>query len=61
MSVKTTADDHLYEAKEHIRQAINELSEIVVKECWGSDDFNKEYSSKINEAFLTLLALRKKL
>jgi len=58
MGVVTSADEHLYEAKENISKAVSELSEIVINKCWGHDDFSEEYKAKIKNTFLTLLELR---
>lgn len=54
MSVTTTADEKLHEARQHIADAIRSLSAIVIDECWGHDDFSKEYRNKIDTAFESL-------
>lgn len=60
MSVQTTADDHLDSAREHIASALEDLSEIIVKECWGHDDFNEEWRKKIHQTFQDLLKMKKR-
>ena len=60
MSVQTRAYEHLDSAKKHIRDALEDLSEIVVKECWGHDDFNEEGKEKIYETFQDLLKIKKR-
>jgi hypothetical protein len=58
MGVITRADECLDEAREHIRKAIKCLSEIVVDECWGHDEFRPEFSAAIETAFVQLTAVR---
>lgn len=61
MSVRTRADECRDEAREYIRNAAKALSEIVVDECWGNDDFNDAYRRDLAEVFVTLMQLKKKL
>jgi hypothetical protein len=57
MSVITTADEKRDAAKDNIKAAIKNLSEIIVDEVWGSDDFNQEYKTKLFLAMSTLLEI----
>lgn len=61
MGVTTTADKALDDADEHLREAIRELSRLVVDRCDGHDDYSKEYQVDIQEAFVSLLGIRAKL
>jgi hypothetical protein len=61
MSVTTTADEKLKSARDHVEGAIAALSEIVVDQCWGHDDFNGEFAKQIEESFDLLRQIRKKL
>jgi replicative superfamily II helicase len=61
MSVRTTADEKLDSASDHIKYAIRDLSTIVIDECWGHDEYSNEYTDVINEVLHQLLALKKKL
>jgi len=58
MSYQTEADESLDEVRNHIRQARNAVSKIVVEKCSGTDEFTLEKQTTIREAFVTLLALR---
>ena len=60
MSVRTTADENLDAAKESVNKAINSLSEIVISNCWGSDEYSEDYSNTIEDILNALLQLRKK-
>ncbi len=61
MSVTTTADERLDDAKRGIREAVLSLNEILVGECWGHDQWNEEYRAKMREAYAALLRLRDQL
>ena len=58
MSVRTTADEHLDSAKQHIKDAVKDLSEIVVEQCWGHDEYREEYSEELKRIFRELLEIR---
>ena len=61
MSVRTTADEKIEEAREHVGRAIEALQAPVIDQCWGWDDFNDEYQQKIQQALNTLLMIRQDL
>ena len=54
----TTADEHRDKAIEHIKEAISELSEIIVNQCSGHNDFREEYKNSLKEMMNTLIELR---
>ena len=61
MSVRTTADERRDEVIEHLRRAIETLSEIVIDQCWGWDQFNDEYQQKLQRSLNALLKIRRDL
>ncbi len=61
MSVRTTADEKIDEARDSINKALKALNEIVVNECWGHDEFNKAFTKKMLEAHAMLIEVRSKL
>lgn len=58
MSVQTTADKHLEDAANHVRAAVDSLSEIVVSQCSGHDEWTPQFRKDIVGAFHQLLLLR---
>ena len=58
MSTETRADIVLEEAKTNIQFAIEKLSEIVINKCYGYDEFNVDYRTKIATSFNVLLSIR---
>lgn len=58
MSVSTRADENLDAVRKHIEEATKLLSEIVVDQCWGHDEFSPEYKKKIKDLFLYFLELK---
>lgn len=61
MGLRTTADEKLDEAREATDQALKALNEIVVNECWGHDEYKKEFTQQIHEAHFMLIQIRTKL
>ena len=61
MSTTTTADEKLQNAKEEINSAIKNLSEIVINQVWGYDEYREEYFDKMQSALTELLKIRKSL
>ena len=59
--VMTTADERRDDALSHIYKAIEGLSDIIVRRVWGSDDFSKDYHSKLRSALNDLLDIRERL
>ncbi len=61
MSVRTTADDKLAEAREAVQTALVALSDIIVDECHGHDEYKPEFRQQLGEAFQELLVVRWKI
>ncbi len=61
MGVRTAADERLDSAHQHIKEAIRDLSSIVIEECWGHDEFREDYTETIHEVMQELISLKKKL
>jgi len=58
MSVTTKANACLDAARINVDDAIENLSAIVVDQCWGHDEFNKIMTAEIKRAFKELLDIR---
>lgn len=58
MSVETEADRQRDKAQECVMDAVAALSEIVVKQCDGHDEWKPEYRAKLSDWFQRLLAIR---
>lgn len=61
MSITTTADLKLDSAREHLKFATMDLQEIVINECWGHDEFYKEFQKQLFETYIDLVRISKKL
>jgi len=59
MSVRTTADDALENAREHILDAYKSLLVVINPDTWGSDCYSVEFNKKIMDAMNQLNELRK--
>lgn len=57
MAVTTTADERHYSFIQHINDAHDDLSHILIKRCWGYDDLNSITKSKLWRAMQTLTDL----
>lgn len=58
MSVRTTADEKIDEAKDHIQEAIECISEVVINRCWGASEYTVEYRNKLRTQLVSLLDTR---
>jgi hypothetical protein len=58
MSVRTTADEKRDAAKDHVDAAIKNLSEIVIDQVYGSNEFSQEYNKRLFLAMSTLIEIR---
>ena len=58
MSIRTTADERLDTAREHIQSAIVALADVTINEVWGSDSYNDEYKESIETVFNDLRKAR---
>jgi hypothetical protein len=58
MSVRTTADEKIDEAKDHIQEAIECLVTVVVDVCYGTTEYSVKHRNKLREVFVRLLDIR---
>jgi hypothetical protein len=61
MSVTTTADEKIRNAKELISNAYKELLIVLDEETWGHNDFKEGYIDEVHEIAVELLKLKRKL
>lgn len=61
MSVRTAADEKIDKAKDHIQDAIEYLSEVVINRCNGTSDYSSDYLNKLQRQFIELLNVRENL
>ena len=61
MSAETDADRRLTSAKEHVREAIKDLGEIVVNQCYGHDGYEDEYAVELAAILQELVDIRRRL
>ena len=61
MSSDTMADEKVESAREHINEAIKDLSEILVNECPGHNDFSLAFIERMDIAFAELRKIKKML
>lgn len=58
MGVRTTADDKVDEAKDHVQKAIECLSEVVIRKCYGTDEYSVDYLNRLRKQLVVLLEIR---
>lgn len=61
MSVRTTADDKVEEAKEHLRQAYKALLVAMDEDTWGYADYSEEYLNTIRKVSGKIVKWKSKL
>ncbi len=61
MSFRTTAQEKIDNAREHVKLAIADLGEIVVNECYGTDELSDEVLQTCTEVLQELIGIRRKL
>lgn len=49
MSVRTTCDELIDEAKDHIKEANRKLKKALDQDTWGYDEYKKEYILDLHE------------
>jgi len=59
--MNTTADENKAQAIEHLREAIKNLSTIIVDECHGCDEYTVEYRETLRDTMYVLVRNRDKL
>lgn len=61
MSVRTTADERVEEAREQTKAALKSLTDVVCGDAWGHDEYRKEFFQKLVEAHGMLITALGKL
>lgn len=61
MSVTTTADERLEDARENVIDAVKNLHKFLDPDTWGHDDYTEEFKSEVLETCKQLLDIREKL
>jgi hypothetical protein len=61
MSVTTTADEKVDDALGHARAAATCLAAILVDECWGYDEYNAQFMTRLQESMTMLIKVKNKL
>jgi hypothetical protein len=61
MSVRTTADEKLESAREHLKQAYKDLWFFTDEDAWGVSEYNNEYVEKFISLAFEIKQLRTKL
>jgi hypothetical protein len=56
--MRTTADERVASAIDHIQAAIKDLAVIVVDQCHGHDEYKASHKENIRHTFITLQELR---
>ena len=60
MSV-TTADEKIDSAEQSVKDAAEALSEVLIKECWGSDEYSDERTLELRLCLNDLLLIKSRL
>jgi hypothetical protein len=61
MSVQTTADEKIDLAEESVKDATLALSEVVIQECWGSEDLSDHRLLELRECLNELILIKARL
>ena len=62
MSVETTVDKKLNEAKEFVSNACRSLVEVLDKDTWGFENLSEEQiNNNIEQSLIELLKIKRKL
>ena len=55
--MNTTADEKIASAKQHIDEAIKDLSAVVIDKVWGTEDFQPSYLLFLRNVMIKLMGL----
>lgn len=58
MSVITTADEKIDSAEQSVRDAAEALSDVLIHECWGSDEYTPERMIVLREVLNELISIK---
>jgi len=61
MSATTTADEKIESVRANVRDAVKDLREFLDPETWGSGDYSDEFIEEVEEVYLELCRIKKKL
>jgi hypothetical protein len=61
MGVRTDATEKLEEINEHIKRAIQLHADIVIGECYGSNEISAKFKTTLRETMNQLMEIREKL
>lgn len=61
MSVTTTADEKIRNAKELLSQAYKELLVVLDEDTWGHNDLKEDYVDTVQEVAVEILKLKRKI
>lgn len=61
MSVTTTADEKIKEAKYKLAEAYKALLTVLDEDTWGHSDFKEEYMDIVQEVAFEILKWKRKL
>lgn len=61
MSVTTTADENIREAKEQVSKAYKNLLNVLDEDTWGHGEFKAEYIDEIQKITVELLKIKRRL
>ena len=58
MGVRTAADEKIDEAKDHVQQALECLTGVVIDTCYGTSEYSARYLNKLRRVLVRLLDIR---
>jgi hypothetical protein len=58
MSVTTTADEKIIEAREHIRVAHVKIMEVLNPDTWGYDQYSPEYIEDLHKCAMKIIEIK---
>lgn len=61
MGVTTRADERIESAKNHLKEAIQDLCDANNEDCWGHEDFTSEYQDKMFGVLMDIIKASRKL
>ena len=56
--MRTNADEKISSAEQSVRDATEALSEVLIHECWGSDEYTPERMTVLREVLDELISIK---